>query len=128
MRAPLISFESTPITGSGRGKTLNVPTINLDLSRVPSALEEGIYACVVELNRNGEMLAASMHYGPRPVFKDSLSCEVHLLDRAISEQPQNVLIHIIERLRDVQDFPSPGALVAQIAEDNARAHAILEGA
>lgn len=128
MRAPLISFESTPITGSGRGKSLRVPTINVDLSHVPIELEEGIYACIVELDHSGEMLMASMHYGPRPVFEDSTSCEVHLLDRTIDFEPQEISIHVIERLRDVQNFPSPGALITQIAEDNARAHAILEGA
>lgn len=124
MKTPLFIFTAHVTSGSGRGKRLQVPTINVTLDDVPHELEEGIYACFVELG--DEMYhPASMHYGPRPVFKDTPSCEVHLLDQGIPEVPEIITIHIIEYVRPVRDFPSEAALLEQIASDNAAARAIL---
>jgi FAD synthase len=58
-----------------------------------------------------------MHYGPRPVFEDTVACEVHVLDHVIEEPPEEVTVQIVERLREVRDFPSREALMKQIKED-----------
>jgi riboflavin kinase / FMN adenylyltransferase len=119
-------FTAGVVSGSGRGKNLGTPTLNLNLADVPSSLQEGIYACFATIDGMREQ--AAMHYGPRPVFKDTTSCEVHLLDRTLTSAPASVTVEIIERLRDVQDFPSPAALMDQIARDIERTRAILNDA
>lgn len=121
-------FTSTPIPGSGRGKGLSVPTINLDLHHIPIELEEGIYVCTVRLHEEQDQMGATMHYGPRPVFKDSRSCEIHLLDMTIGTPPETVEVTVIKRLRSVENFPSPEKLVEQIQKDNDQARAILQNA
>ena len=123
MTAP-ISFAARTIRGDGRGKGLGVPTINLILEDCPAELQEGIYACRVTYD-DAIHVPASMHYGPRPVFGAEPSCEIHLLDRAPSHTPDTLDISVIGRIRDVKDFPSVEALMAEIAEDNRTARAML---
>lgn len=111
-----MTFTARVVHGAGRGKHLGSPTLNLNLDDVPSALEDGVYACWVEGQR-----AAVMHIGPRPTFGDMRSCEVHVLDEAIEEAPERINVDVIVRLRDVKTFDSPEALRQQISEDIAAA-------
>ena len=115
----MLSFSANIISGAGRGKGLGTPTLNLDLAHVPAELEEGIYACVA----NGQ--PAVMHYGPRLVFKDSTTCEVHLLDTTPPPDLAELSVQVLERIRDVRDFPTPDALREEITRDIARTRAIL---
>lgn len=119
-----LSFVARPVTGRGRGRVIGAPTINLDLADVPSQLREGIYACMVTLD--GEAMQAAMHYGPRPVFKDTVACEVHLLNRTVDAVPGTITVAVAAYLREVRDFPSTEALMTQIADDVSRARAILD--
>ena len=66
-----------------------------------------------------------MHYGPRPVFQDSSSCEVHLLDETIVKAPKEVTVEVVHRIRNVRDFPSVVALMREIEEDITAARGIL---
>lgn len=117
-------FSARVITGAGRGRGLGTPTLNVDLNDVPAAIKEGIYAGWVKIDRIWHM--AAIHYGPRPVFKDSTAFEAHLLDTMIETPPEILEIVLISRLRDVADFPSSGALMKQIEDDIAKSRAILE--
>lgn len=113
-----MQFAARVITGAGRGKKIGTPTMNVHLDDVPKELKEGIYACRVQLGVGEKgWTDAVLHYGPRPVFKDSLSCEVHILDQLIHNPPEKITVEIIKRLRSVQDFPSPEALKEQIEKD-----------
>jgi riboflavin kinase/FMN adenylyltransferase len=123
---PLVSFTARIVSGSGRGKGLGTPTMNLDLSHVPARLREGVYACFATVD--GKREQAALHYGPRPVFKDSLSCEVHLLDRIVVLAPEMLSVEVMHYLREVRDFPSPEALVAQIQKDIQETRGILKDA
>lgn len=124
MRLPL-SFTARVVSGRGRGRNIGAPTINLELGDVPPDLEEGIYACVVDIA--GTPREAAMHLGPRPAFKDTKTCEVHVIDGAPVEAPPALGVRVVLRLRDVMDFPSAEALMQQIARDIADARAILKG-
>lgn len=110
-----ITFTASAITGAGRGKKMGVPTINVDLSAVPLELQDGIYACSVQLF--GKNYMGAMHYGPRPVFDNSRACEVHLIDTSVDIQPSSVEITVVQYLREIRDFPSAEDLVAQIEKD-----------
>ena len=125
-----IRFRAAVVPGSKRGRHLGTPTLNLDLHDVPKQMDEGVYACWVQTMDNdaGKQLplAAALHYGPRPVFNDTRSCEVHVLDAIIDVPPASVEVIIAQRLRDVQDFESAEALQHQIADDITQARAILQ--
>lgn len=119
-----MQFVAHVIIGSGRGKGMGTPTLNLDLHDIPDDLKEGIYACKAIID--DQTYNAAMHYGPRPVHKDSPSCEVHLLDETINDAPETITVEIVEYVRPVRDFPSEAALIAQIGNDIQRARGILE--
>jgi FAD synthase len=121
----LLSFNARTIKGRGRGKDIGTPTINMELSDVPSSMEEGIYACWAKVD--DRWLQGALHYGPRPVFKDTTSCEVYLLDVAVESLPERIEIQLVKRLRSVMDFPSTDELMAQIAEDVTQTRGILDG-
>lgn len=114
-----MEFTASTITGAGRGKGLGTPTINLNLDQIPDELNEGIYVCIANDQH------AVMHYGPRPVFHDTLSCEVHLLDTIPSTDLEEVSVNVLERIRDVRNFDSPETLKKQIEEDIRKAKDIL---
>ncbi|MBP9751109.1 MAG: riboflavin kinase [Candidatus Peribacteraceae bacterium] len=122
---PFSDFAATVVTGAGRGRRIGTPTLNLDLGSVPTELEDGVYACRARLDGDGNPLPAVMHLGPRPVFHDSRSCEVHLLDDVPPETTASVAVSDLAYLRPVQNFPSKDALVEQIGRDVAAARAIL---
>jgi riboflavin kinase/FMN adenylyltransferase len=126
-------FTALVTSGRGRGRKLGIPTLNLDLRSLPGELAEGVYAVRVQVragqpersssDRAGEWRAALLHYGPRPTFGDTKSCEVHLLKVSdVGFQVGGaVTVEVMQRLRDVQRFESEEALKAQIAKDRKRA-------
>lgn len=120
---PIIITSAPTIRGSSRGKKLGIPTINVDPSSAPKELQHGIYACWITIGT--KQYGGAMHYGPRPVFQDVDSLEVHVLDATIDEVPRTVTIKVVARIRDVQDFPCATALMERIAEDMKEARAIL---
>lgn len=119
---PLL-FRARTVTGSGRGRNYATPTLNLALADVPTNIAEGIYACRADVGEGPE--DAVLHYGPRPVFADSVSCEVHILDRTLTTMPAHVEVELLAYLREVRDFPSPEAMYEQIASDVRIARGIL---
>lgn len=118
------SFTARIVTGSGRGKIIGIPTLNLDLRDIPLSFTEGIYACFARLA--DKWIPAVLHYGPRPVFHDTPSCEVHLLDKNAPPPVGSITVAIAGILRPVRDFPSEDALLEQIRQDRADARAMLE--
>lgn len=123
MTLPL-TFSARTIPGAQRGRAMGYPTVNLEMADVPHELQEGIYACFA-IPEDGPRLPAAMHYGPRPVFKAGVACEVHCIDVLLDALPSTLKVEVIERLRDVENFPSPEELSRKITDDVQRARAIL---
>ncbi len=67
-----------------------------------------------------------MHYGPRPVFHDTKSCEVHLIDRALPSPPDKVTVEVVGRIRDVEDFASAELLKEAMQQDIVKAKILLK--
>lgn len=119
------TFSARTVPGAKRGRKLGTPTINVRLADVPKDLAHGIYACFAQMDDATDPLPAVMHYGPRPVFKDSVSCEVHILDRKITTTPKRLTVAVVEHIRDVADFPLREVLQEQMASDIRVARDIL---
>lgn len=120
---PLFILGATTTGGRGRGKKIGIPTINIELDNVPDNFEHGIYACRISFG--GQVYAGAIHYGPRPVFQDTVAFEVHVLDEVVDIPPERVDIEIVGCIRDVMDFPSTELLVARIAQDIEETRAML---
>jgi riboflavin kinase/FMN adenylyltransferase len=116
------------VPGDGRGKTIGFPTANL--AGIPARKllpPDGVYAVRVEWR--GGRADGMMNQGGRPTFQQAeRSLEVHLLDFAGALYGEWLKVQWVARLRDVQRFPSPEALRAQLERDRSSARAALAAA
>ena len=114
--------------GERRGRLLGVPTINL--AEVPPQKllpPDGVYAVRVEWR--GGRTGGMMNQGPKPTFADGRrTLEAHLFDFDGNLYGEWVRIEWIERLRDVERFPSVEALKQQLDHDRIRAREVLAAA
>jgi riboflavin kinase/FMN adenylyltransferase len=120
---PMIMKGIPTQTGSARGRRMDIPTINFDPSYAKD-LMHGVYACWVTVD--GKKYMGAMHFGPRPVFKDSVSFEVHLLDAVLTELPKTTDLEVVQKIREVEDFPDAEALKQRIKRDIEETRAILK--
>ncbi len=111
------------ISGSARGRTLGIPTLNIDTAHIPRDLPEGVYAGRVTIDHT--QYAAVMHYGSRPVFRDTLSFEIHLLDTLLEVAPTECDVSLVAFLRPTQSFSSSEELLLAINRDIDVTRAIL---
>jgi riboflavin kinase/FMN adenylyltransferase len=111
--------------GAGRGRTIGVPTLNLAPPDARKLLPpDGVYAVWVWWR--GTRYGGMMNQGPRPTFAEQgRTLEAHLFDFSADLYGETVRVEWVERLRDVQAFPSRDALVAQLERDRQAARASL---
>ena len=117
------TLDGKVVSGDGRGRRLGFPTANLATAKelLP---REGVYAVRVRYRRR--MYDGVVNLGRRPTFPDAEpSMEIHLLDFAGDLYGAHLRLYFVERLRDVQRFPSVEALQAAVRADIARARGIL---
>jgi riboflavin kinase/FMN adenylyltransferase len=115
--------------GDRRGRTIGFPTANLwpQGGLVPP---NGVYAVRVRGPLGARDGVANL--GTRPTFTgegqtDPQSrLEIHLLDFEGDLYGQELIVELIDRLREEQRFPSVDALVAQIRLDVERARQVLK--
>jgi riboflavin kinase / FMN adenylyltransferase len=114
--------------GERRGRLLGVPTINLtDLSPRKLLPPDGVYAVAVEWR--GGRLGGMMNQGPRPTFHDGRRVlEAHLFDFEGDLYNEWVRVEWVERLRDIERFPSVEQLRQQLERDRTSAVAALGSA
>ena len=110
------------VRGDGRGRSIGVPTANLDCDPV-LVPKDGVYAVVVKVG--DELLPGVANLGVRPTFAAGRSVEVHLLDVERDLYDARLRVAFVERLRGEQRFDGVEALKAQIARDVSAARVIL---
>ncbi len=118
--------DARVVRGDGRGRTIGVPTANLELeNEMPPA--RGVYVGRCRL-ADGAWRGALVNVGERPTFGGGrLTVEAHLLDFEGDLYGSRLRLAFEERLRQEQRFADQQALIAQIREDGVRARAILSG-
>ena len=114
------------VPGDQRGRTIGIPTANLDLWPAQLTPAAGVYACLARLA--GEWCKAVVNIGVRPTFEPEATqnrVEAHLLDFNQDIYDRQLTLHFIARLRDEQRFSGIQPLVAQIQADIRQARRIL---
>lgn len=109
--------HGTVVRGAGRGRTIGIPTINLAAPDPRKLLPpDGVYG--VRVGWRGARYGGMMNQGPRPTFGiTERALEIHLFDFDGDVYGESVSVEWVRRLRDVQTFASPEALLAQLARD-----------
>jgi riboflavin kinase/FMN adenylyltransferase len=120
------SLSGEVIHGAGRGRTINVPTANIDYSASKLIPPNGIYACRAKLG--DEIFKAAVSIGFNPTFtpeKKTQSVEAYLLDFDRDIYGQTLTLEFIQHLREEQKFNSVESLVEQIWRDVDQVRKIL---
>jgi riboflavin kinase/FMN adenylyltransferase len=123
-RAYRLTGEVVP--GDGRGRTIGIPTANLETWSDQVLPAAGVYACRAQIR--DKIFRAATNIGVRPTFDGTstlLHVETHLLDFQGDLYGQKVQLDFLTRLRGEQKFPNVQALVAQIQEDIARTRQLV---
>ena len=114
------SISGRVIIGQQLGRTLQVPTANLKLHRIRTALS-GVYA--VEVKGAGPSLVYGVaNVGTRPTIGDLTEAilEVHLLDFDRDIYGKNIEVIFRKKIRDEKKFSSLDELKANIHSDIAQ--------
>jgi riboflavin kinase / FMN adenylyltransferase len=105
------------VPGDGRGKTIGVPTANLDVWQEHAIPANGVYACRAWVGHIPHR--AAINIGTRPTVTDDKrrTVEAHLLDFDKDLYGLNVALDFVGRLRGEQKFASVPELVLHIKAD-----------
>lgn len=115
------------IPGDGRGRTLGIPTANLDIWPQRALPKSGVYACYAHVE--GAAWHSVVNIGVRPTFDPEDSdqhVEAHLLDFNQDMYGKQLALDFVARIRDEQRFSSVEALVDQIHQDIKKANMQLK--
>ena len=120
--------EARVESGTQRGRTIGFPTANLALGECLRPAT-GVYAVEARLDSpESPAWTGVANFGRRPtVDGKSEWLEVHLFDFAGDLYGRHLRVGFCEYLRGERKFDGLPALTAQIAEDAARARALLAG-
>jgi riboflavin kinase / FMN adenylyltransferase len=120
------SLEGQVVPGDGRGRTIGVPTANLD---VPTGLlvpADGVYAGHAEVE--GGRRPCVTNVGVRPTFDGQRrTVEVHLLDADLDLYGRRLRVTFEHRLRGERRFAHVDELVDRIRADIDEARRLLDG-
>lgn len=103
------------ITGTGQGRKLVVPTLNL-ATQQEMLPKRGVYA--TETILGGATYGSVTNIGVRPTFDGSrLAIESHLFGFERSVTTGEMEVRFLRRIRDEQKFPDPAALRTRVLAD-----------
>lgn len=111
------SISGRVIYGRQLGRSIGVPTANLELRRLRSPLS-GVF--VVQVSGAGlDNVPGVANVGVRPTVDDSIKAnlEVHLLDREVELYGRHIEVTFRSKVREEQKFDSVAELTRQIERD-----------
>ncbi|MCR4427214.1 MAG: bifunctional riboflavin kinase/FAD synthetase, partial [Firmicutes bacterium] len=116
--------RGTVVAGRGVGRSLDVPTANLDVPSDVALPARGVYAVRVRWGSprgNPPHVSRGVcNIGVRPTFSDEsrgTTVEVHLIDEEVDLYGQCLTVSFATRLRGEKRFADPGVLRTQIRRD-----------
>ncbi len=118
-------LRGTVIHGEERGRQLGYPTANMLPAEDYLIPKRGVYAVWADIE--GKRVSGMMNIGMKPTFHDLYitMVEVHFFDFNGDLYGSEILVHIVERLRDERKFSGINELLMQLKKDRAKAESIL---
>ena len=117
-----VSVLGKVVQGDSRGEKLGFPTANLECGCDP-LIPPGVYLVYVILDK--KIFKGIANIGFRPSFykkrEGKVLVEVHILDFNKNIYGREMIVEIIQKLRDEKKFLTQEALIAQIKADEIKA-------
>lgn len=111
--------------GKQLGRTIGIPTANLEYPEGLLALPYGVYACRVQVG--GKSYTAMTNIGVRPtVSGEGVTVESHLLDFSGDLYGKNVILSFYEYLRPEYKFPDLSDLQKQVEIDKFTVEKVMQ--
>jgi riboflavin kinase / FMN adenylyltransferase len=112
------------VPGDGRGRSIGIPTANVQPPDELVVPANGVYAGHARLGERRWPCVTNV--GTRPTFDGTtVTVESHLLDAEVDLYGQRLAVTFEHHLRDERRFSGPEELVAQIRRDLAKARGRL---
>jgi len=114
------------ISGDKRGRTMGIPTANLEIWQEKALPKPGVYACLVDVD--GVPVPAVTNIGVRPTFNNPSEIprlETHLIEFNRNLYGRQIAISFIAFLRDEIRFEHIELLKSQILEDIQKTKVLL---
>ena len=117
-------IKGSVVPGTGQGRGLGFPTVNLKIDPGWAIPADGVYATMTHIN--DRIYQSLTNIGSRPTFGGKQrTLETYILDFQGDLYGRELTIDIVQRLRDERKFPSVADLKKQIAEDVQKGRTIL---
>ena len=117
-------IKGSVVPGTGQGRGLGFPTINLKIDPGWAIPADGVYATLTHIDVR--VYQSLTNIGSRPTFGGKQrTLETYILDFQGDLYGRELTIDIVQRLRDERKFPSVADLKKQIAEDVQKGRTIL---
>jgi riboflavin kinase/FMN adenylyltransferase len=113
------------VHGEERGRQLGYPTANILPAEDYLVPKRGVYAVWAYLD--GKRVSGMMNIGMKPTFHDLYATivEVHFFDFSGDLYGSEIMVHIVERLRDERKFNGVNELLMQLKKDRVKAESAL---
>ena len=117
------SVTSCVVEGNKLGRMIGFPTANIELPKGVAIPKKGVYAAVVKILEDGNLIPAVVNIGTRPTLMrgNHTVMEAHLIDWKGDLYGKEIAVKFLRRLRDEKKFDSIEALREQIEEDREEA-------
>ena len=122
---PIAILRGRVIHGKGLGRTVGMPTANLDVSRSSEIPPEGVYASIARV-RSGSYYAVT-NIGTRPSVDSSpkLTIETNIIDFDEGIYGEDMIVEIMAYLRPIKRMEGIEEVKKQVDADKLEARKIL---
>ncbi len=111
-------LEGDVVHGDGRGKSIGIPTANIETGSEKLIPAAGVYACKTLID--GKVWPAAVNIGVRPTFQSTdltSHVEAHIVDYTHDIYNERLSLEFLSRLRGEHRFLSVDELINQIHKD-----------
>ncbi len=109
-------YKTKVLKGAKIGKTINMPTVNLDPTILKSKIKIGVYATNVKYKN--KIYLGALYFGPRLVKNETKNIlEIHILNFSQEIYGEKIEFQISQFIRKAIDFKTLEELKRQLEKD-----------
>ncbi|MFR7474570.1 MAG: riboflavin kinase [Christensenellales bacterium] len=116
-KKPLCSLSGLVVHGKGNGKTVGMPTANLQIDPKTPLPPLGVYASMVQLSTGCHLGVTNIGYRPSVDQDRRISIETFILDFDADLYGQTISVDLYDFLRPTVKFSSLQEVQRQVSHD-----------
>jgi len=119
-------FKGIVVKGDQLGAKIGFPTANIQISELQLIPKSGVFA--VRVKYKDRFFDGMMNIGKRPTVSQNgeRRVEIHIFDFSETIYNNELVVYLIDLVREEQSFPSLDALKEQLKKDEAHCRHILQ--